>query len=75
MESGYRIISITLTQAVVAVIEGLIVHKTGRYLELNRLGVTLQALGNGIDINLNVATARDVVVFQIVAATSASLLF
>ena len=51
-------------------------HKTGRYLELIWVGVTLQTLGNGLYINLDVATARGVVVaFQIVAATGAGLLF
>jgi len=76
LESGYRIIPITLTQAVVAVIAGLIVHKTGRYLELIWAGVTLQALGNGLYINLDATTAQGVVVaFQMVAATGAGLLF
>ena len=51
-------------------------HKTGRYLELIWLGVTLQTLGNGLYINLDVATARGVVIaFQLVAATGAGLLF
>jgi hypothetical protein len=76
LDSGFRIIPITLTQAVVAVIAGLIVHKTGRYLELIWVGVTLQLLGNGLYINLDVATARGVVIaFQMVAATGAGLLF
>lgn len=76
MESGYRIIPITLTQAVVAVIAGLIVHRTGRYLELIWVGVTLQTLGNGLYINLTEATALGVIVaFQLVAATGAGFLF
>ncbi|KAH7371332.1 MFS transporter [Pyrenochaeta sp. MPI-SDFR-AT-0127] len=76
LESGYRILPITLTQAVVAIVAGLVVHKTGRYLELIWIGVTLLVLGNGLYIYLNVASPLGVIiVFQIVAATGAGLLF
>ena len=57
-------------------VAGLIVHKTGRYLELIWVGVTLQTLGNGLYINLTEATALGVIVaFQLVAATGAGFLF
>ena len=76
LESGYRIIPITLTQAVVAIVAGLIVHKTGRYLELIWVGVALQSLGNGLYINLNEATSLGVIIaYQLVAATGAGCLF
>ncbi|ESZ96785.1 MFS drug transporter [Sclerotinia borealis F-4128] len=75
-ESGLRIIPITCTQAVVGMGAGLIVHKSGRYLELIWIGVALLALGNGLHINLNVAsTLSAIVAFQLVAATGAGLLF
>ncbi|KAM3071335.1 hypothetical protein ACMFMF_007807 [Clarireedia jacksonii] len=76
LESGLRIIPITSTQAVVGICVGLIVHKSGRYLELIWIGVTLLALGNGLYINLNVASPLGVIVaYQLVAAIGAGLLF
>lgn len=76
LESGYRILPITLTQAVVAIAAGLIIHRTGRYLELIWIGVIILALGNGLYINLDAASPLDAVIsFQIVAATGAGLLF
>ncbi|KAF2174828.1 putative MFS transporter [Zopfia rhizophila CBS 207.26] len=76
LQSGYLIIPITLTQAVVAIAAGFIVHKTGRYLELIWIGVTLLALGNGLYINLDVASPLGAIIaFQMVAATGAGLLF
>jgi hypothetical protein len=55
---------------------GLIVHKSGRYLELIWIGVTLLALGNGLYINLDVASpVGAIIAFQLVAATGAGLLF
>ncbi|KAH8732044.1 putative MFS transporter [Phaeosphaeriaceae sp. PMI808] len=76
LQSGYLIVPITLTQAVIAIGAGLIVHKTGRYLELIWIGVTLLTLGNGLYINLDTASPLGtIIVFQIVAAMGAGLLF
>ncbi|PQE25818.1 MFS transporter protein [Rutstroemia sp. NJR-2017a BBW] len=76
VESGLRIVPITCTQAVVGIVTGLIVHKSGRYLELIWVGVMFLALGNGLYINLNVASPLGAIVaYQLVAATGAGLLF
>lgn len=76
LESGYRIIPITLTQAVVGMCAGLVVHKTGRYLELIWAGVGLLTLGNGLYINLDAgASLGSIIAFQLVAATGVGLLF
>jgi hypothetical protein len=60
----------------VAIAAGLIVHRTGRYLELIWIGVALLALGNGLYISLDAASPLGAVIaFQMVAATGAGLLF
>lgn len=76
LQSGYYIIPVTLTQAVVAIAAGIIVHKTGHYLELIWVGVAILTLGNGLYINLDVESPfSKIIVFQLVAATGAGLLF
>lgn len=76
LESGYRIMPITLTQAVVGMCVGLMVYKTGRYLELIWAGVVLLMLGNGLYIKLDVGSSLgSIVAFQLVAAIGAGLLF
>lgn len=76
LESGYRIMPITLTQAVVAMGAGLMVYKTGRYLELIWAGVALLTLGNGLYIKLDVdSSIGSTIAFQLVAALGAGLLF
>ncbi|KAK8007240.1 hypothetical protein PG989_001230 [Apiospora arundinis] len=76
LESGYLIIPITLTQAVVAMCAGFVVHKTGRYLELIWIGVGLLTLGNGLYIQLDVdSSLGSTIAFQLVAAIGTGLLF
>lgn len=76
LESGYRIIPVTLMQALVGIATGLIVHRTGRYLDVIWVGVALLTLGNGLYINLSVSSSLgSIIAFQIVAATGAGLLF
>jgi hypothetical protein len=76
LESGYRIVPITVTQAVVGLCAGIIVHKTGRYLELIWAGVILLTLGNGLYIQIDVSSSLgSIVAFQLVAAMGAGLLF
>ncbi|KAF2011628.1 putative MFS transporter [Aaosphaeria arxii CBS 175.79] len=76
LSSGIRILPITLTQSLVGVAAGIIVHRSGRYLELIWVGVALLALGNGLYINLDVSTALGpIIAFQVVASTGAGLLF
>ncbi|KAK8098766.1 Efflux pump dotC [Apiospora kogelbergensis] len=74
LESGYLIIPITLTQAVVAMCAGFVVHKTGRYLELIWIGVGLLTIGNGLYIQLDAdSSLGSTIAFQLTASATATL--
>jgi len=63
-------------QAIVGIVAGLIMHRTGRHLELIWIGISLLALGNGLYINLDAASSLGAVIaLQMAAATGADLLF
>lgn len=67
---------ITFTQAVIGIVTGLIVYKTGRYIEILWAGVVILALGNGLYISLDAASPLGkIVAFEIIAATGAGFLF
>ena len=51
-------------------------HRTGKYLELIWLGVTLHTIGTGLYIHLNAASSlAEIVSFQIIAGIGVGLLF
>ncbi|CZR68443.1 related to MFS transporter [Phialocephala subalpina] len=76
VQSGVLIMPITFTQAVIGIVTGLIVYKTGRYIEILWAGVVMLALGNGLYISLNAASPLGkIVAFEIIAATGAGFLF
>ena len=67
---------ITFTQAVIGILTGLVVYKTGRYIEILRAGVVMLALGNGLYISLDAASPLGkIIAFEIIAATGAGFLF
>ena len=67
---------ITFTQAIIGIITGLVMHKTGRYIEILWAGVVMLALGNGLYISLDAASPfGKIVPFEIIAATGAGFLF
>ncbi|KUJ22678.1 putative MFS transporter [Mollisia scopiformis] len=76
MKSGIFLIPITFTQALVGIMTGIIVYKTGRYVDVLRVGVTLLAIGNGLYINLDATSPLGkILTFEVIAAIGAGLLF
>ena len=67
---------ITTTEAITGILAGVIIHSTGRYLEVIYIGVTCMTIGNGLYTLLNPAsTLAEIIIFQIVAGIGAGLLF
>jgi hypothetical protein len=67
---------ITTTEAIMGVIVGFIIHRTGRYLELIYAGVTLMTIGNGLYTLFSTKSSlAEIITFQIVAGLGAGLLF
>lgn len=74
--SGLLVMPITVTEAVAGVLVGVIIHRTGRYLEIIYVGVLLMTLGNGLYILLSPKSGLVEIIFsQIVAGSGAGLLF
>jgi hypothetical protein len=67
---------ITTTEAITGILAGIIIHSTGRYLEIIYIGVTFMTIGNGLYILLSPAsTLAQIIIYQIVAGIGAGLLF
>jgi hypothetical protein len=67
---------ITTTEAIMGVIVGFIIHRTGRYLELIYAGVILMTIGNGLYTLFSTESSlAEIITFQIVAGLGAGLLF
>jgi MFS family permease len=67
---------ITTTEAIMGVIVGFIIHRTGRYLELIYAGVILMTVGNGLYTLFSTKSSlAEIITFQIVAGLGAGLLF
>ncbi|TVY44625.1 MFS-type transporter [Lachnellula cervina] len=74
--SGLLVMPITVTEAIAGVLVGVIIHRTGRYLEIIYVGVLLMTLGNGLYILLSPKSGLVEIIFsQIVAGSGAGLLF
>jgi MFS family permease len=67
---------ITVTEAIMAVLTGLIIHRTGRYLELIYFGVALLIIGNGLFTLLSpTSSVAEIICFQIIAGIGGGPLF
>ncbi|PMD14496.1 hypothetical protein NA56DRAFT_583452 [Hyaloscypha hepaticicola] len=76
LTSGLLIMPITTTEAITGILAGLIIHRTGRYLEIIYIGVTLMTIGNGLYILLSPSsTLAEIIIFQIIAGIGAGFLF
>jgi hypothetical protein len=65
-----------VTEALIAVAAGILIHQTGRYMELIWLGVTLLTIGNGLFIHLSARSSiGSIITFEVVAGLGAGLLF
>src|SRR5437868_6861800 len=68
LHSGLLILPIIVTEASMGILTGVLIHRTGRYLEFIWIGTTFMTLGWGLLIDLNAqSTLREIIPFQIVA--------
>ena len=76
LRSGILLLPLMITEALLAVAAGIIIHLTGRYIELIWLGVALMTIGNGLFIYLSATSYMgSIIAFEIVAGLGAGLLF
>jgi MFS family permease len=76
MRSGVLILPLSIAEALSGIVTGVIIHKTGRYLELIWIGMALMVIGNGLYIHLDVSTSiGEIVGFQILSGVGAGFLF
>lgn len=76
MHSGLLILPLILTESFASVASGLVIHQTGRYLELIWLGTTFLTIGTGLYILFTPSSPLvEVIGFEIVAGIGAGLLF
>ncbi|PKY06989.1 MFS general substrate transporter [Aspergillus campestris IBT 28561] len=74
--SGLLLLPFILTEAVLSLAAGLIIHATGRYLEVIWIGMTLVVLGAGLLIDYGIDTSLGKIIgYQMVAGSGCGLLF
>ncbi|KAL4888204.1 major facilitator superfamily domain-containing protein [Aspergillus ambiguus] len=74
--SGLLILPYVLSEAAFSLLTGIFIHRTGRYLEVIRLGTALVVCGIGLFINYDAAsTTGKIIGYQIVAGMGCGLLF
>ncbi|KAJ5508684.1 Major facilitator superfamily domain general substrate transporter [Penicillium freii] len=76
MSSGILVLPLVIMEAVSGVLAGVIIHRTGRYLELIWIGLALMTLGNGLYINLTVNShIGEIIGYQILSGLGIGFLF
>ncbi|OXV11206.1 hypothetical protein Egran_01033 [Elaphomyces granulatus] len=76
LHSGLLILPLILTESFASVASGLIIHQTGRYLELIWIGLTFLTIGTGLYIHFSPSSSLvEVIGFQIVAGIGSGFLF
>jgi MFS family permease len=76
LRSGVLILPVIVTEATMGILTGVLIHRTGRYLEIIWIGTIFMTLGFGLLINLNAtSTLREIIPFQIVAGIGSGVLF
>ncbi|KAI7478807.1 putative MFS transporter [Hortaea werneckii] len=76
LRSGVLILPITVSEAVIGIVCGVLMHQTGRYKEIICVGAALTALGTGLYISFDRSTpiAR-LVGFEIIGGSGCGMLF
>ncbi|KAJ6028653.1 Efflux pump dotC [Penicillium herquei] len=76
MRSGVLILPLVLAEAFAGMLTGMIIHRTGRYLELIWIGMALMAIGNGLFIRLGVSSSiSEIVGYLFLSGFGAGFLF
>lgn len=76
LKSGILIIPLMITEAVVDILVGIVIHKTDRYRELTWIGVVLLTVGSGLYITFGIDTSLATLLgLQVLAGIGTALLF
>ncbi|KAL9623571.1 MAG: hypothetical protein Q9204_007942 [Flavoplaca sp. TL-2023a] len=76
IRSGVLILPFILSETVMGIMVGFLIHRTGRYLEFMWIGTILMTLGFGLFIHLGATSSLiEIVVSQIVAGIGSGMLF
>ena len=76
MRSGVLLLPFILTETIMGITTGVVMHKTGKYLELMWVGMTLLTVGFGMLIHLNATSPLSQIIgFQLVAGAGSGLMF
>ncbi|KAI1625273.1 major facilitator superfamily domain-containing protein [Exophiala viscosa] len=76
LRSGVLILPMIIVEALTAVASGILIHQTGRYVELIWIGGVVLTIGFGLFVHLTAMTSLgSMVAFQVVAGLGAGVLF
>ncbi|KAL9596022.1 MAG: hypothetical protein Q9219_006073 [cf. Caloplaca sp. 3 TL-2023] len=76
IRSGVLILPFILSETFMGITVGILIHKTGRYLELMWIGMFLMTVGFGLFINLSATSPLGQIVgFQVIAGLGSGMLF
>lgn len=76
IQSGLYIIPLSVAEGLMGIVTGILIHRTGRYLELIWIGLVLLTIGNGLYILLDATSSvGQVIGFELIAGIGAGLVF
>jgi hypothetical protein len=76
LRSGILLLPVIVTESLMGITAGVIIHRTGHYLELIRLGPLIMTIGIGLYIHFSAtSTTGEIVGFQILAGIGSGCLF
>jgi len=76
LHSGILLLPLVLTEALMGLFTGLVIHRTGYYIALIRIGMVLMTLGSGLYVSLSPMTSVGAMItFEVIFGLGAGLLF
>lgn len=76
LQSGILVLPITVAESVTGIVVGILIHRTGRFLEIIYVGTVLMIIGSGLYIRFNATSAVGAIIgFQLVSGIGLGLLF
>ena len=76
LQSGILLLPLIVVEAIAGITVGLVIGKTGRYIEFIWAGVILLTIGNGLYVNLKATSSTaSVIAFQVVSGIGVGVLF
>jgi MFS family permease len=76
LRSGLLILPLMVTEAIVDILVGVLIHRTGRYREITWIGVAFMTLGTGLYIQLRTHTPIATIIgFEIIGGIGVASLF